>query len=77
MKKSVMLFENETYKLLMEYGCDYNYIVFLKTGRGFIHEVGRAWRLTNGVTRFFTKGEIEQAKTKRRDVRNSNCFMTV
>lgn len=75
MKKSALLFENETHKLYMECGCDYNYIVFLKTGRGFVQEVGRAWRLTNGVTRFFTKSEIEQVKAKRHEARNSVRLM--
>jgi len=75
MKKSVLLFENETHKLFMERGCDYNYIAFVKTGRGFVQEVGRAWRLTKAVTRFFTEREIERAKSRRHGIKYASRFI--
>lgn len=63
-KMTKLLIDNKTHRLYMERGGDYNYIAFVKAA-GFIQEVGRAWRLTKGVTRFFSKSEIESAKSRR------------
>lgn len=63
--KYKVLVENDKYRLIMERGCDYNYVVLFKGRRGFLQEVVRSWGLIKKVTCYFTGIEIHEAKERR------------
>lgn len=57
-----LIYENDTHRIEMEAGADYNYITYAKCP-GFLQEVGRSWSLTKKVTKHFTEAEVSKIKS--------------